>query len=272
MANETNKVKAKLVSLNASLGELETLLEPLLAQSLPETIIGLEPMQQAKLQTVLPYIVYDLIFIYLKTKGVAPGTHPVVPELDRVRQYFEKISNAENPPTRRIEMDKEAAGRFIKHAISQAVTKSGPEPAPTQPSISVPTKVTTKMIARAQYEHTLEKERQGQDEVEDELKVYGESDSDSSNGSGAPTTSDSKQKINQPVSSKRRRQPMDPFAGYGDKDPVTAESSSKRLRRNSQNAEPKETHDAQPLGDSTVTTVSANRKPKKKKKAKKAQE
>lgn len=62
MAGESNKVKARLANLNASLGELESLLEPVLAQSLPETIIGLEPLQQARLQTVLPYLIYDLIF------------------------------------------------------------------------------------------------------------------------------------------------------------------------------------------------------------------
>jgi hypothetical protein len=62
MKAETSKIKAKLANLNASLGELESLLEPLLAQSLPETLVGLELIQQAKLQTVLPYIAYDLVF------------------------------------------------------------------------------------------------------------------------------------------------------------------------------------------------------------------
>lgn len=75
MANETSKVKAKLANLDASLGELEALLEPLLAQSLPETIIGLEPMQQAKLQTVLPYLVYDLVFSELPATMRCPVTY-----------------------------------------------------------------------------------------------------------------------------------------------------------------------------------------------------
>lgn len=97
MASQTSKVRAKLASLNTSLSELESLLEPLLAQSLPESTLELEPLQQAKLQTVLPYVVYDLVFsefvvtaqgveysrsaVYLKTKGVDPKTHPVVSEL-----------------------------------------------------------------------------------------------------------------------------------------------------------------------------------------------
>jgi hypothetical protein len=59
---ETNKVKAKLAALVSSFDDLEAQLEPLFAQTLPETLVGLEPLQQAKLQTVLPYLVYDLIF------------------------------------------------------------------------------------------------------------------------------------------------------------------------------------------------------------------
>jgi exosome complex protein LRP1 len=99
MTSETNKVKAKLAALSASFDDLEVELEPLFSQTLPETIIGLESIQKAKLQTVLPYLVYDLIFsrsplialrkidldaffpVYLKSRGIDPKTHPVVPEL-----------------------------------------------------------------------------------------------------------------------------------------------------------------------------------------------
>jgi exosome complex protein LRP1 len=62
MANETNRLKANLSTLGESLDDIETWLEPLLAQTLPETVVGLETMQQAKLQVVLPYLVYDLVF------------------------------------------------------------------------------------------------------------------------------------------------------------------------------------------------------------------
>jgi exosome complex protein LRP1 len=62
MTSQTEKAKAKLAALSTSLGDLEAHLEPLFAQSLPETVLGLEQIQQAKLQTVLPYLVYDLVF------------------------------------------------------------------------------------------------------------------------------------------------------------------------------------------------------------------
>ena len=99
MDTETNRLKAKLSTLNESLDGIEAQLESLLAQTFPETIVGLETMQQAKLQVVLPYVVYDLVFsaysiiynlpnsqnnlwaVYLKAKGIDPKSHPVVAEL-----------------------------------------------------------------------------------------------------------------------------------------------------------------------------------------------
>ena len=62
MASDISKQRAKLATLNAALGELEKELEPLFAQSLQETLLGLDTMQQAKLQVALPYLVYDLVF------------------------------------------------------------------------------------------------------------------------------------------------------------------------------------------------------------------
>jgi len=62
MTSETTKLRAKLAALTSSFDDLEILLEPLFSQTLLETLVGLEPIQQAKLQTVLPYLVYDLIF------------------------------------------------------------------------------------------------------------------------------------------------------------------------------------------------------------------
>lgn len=57
-----DKLKSQLSTLNGSLDQLEAQLRPLLAQSFPETLVSLEKIQQAKLQTALPYIVYDLVF------------------------------------------------------------------------------------------------------------------------------------------------------------------------------------------------------------------
>ncbi len=99
MADSSAKIKARLSALNGSLDELEAQLEPLLTQSLPETLVGLDTLQQAKLQVAIPYLVYDLVFsaftildntyrvsvclapVYLKTRGIDPKTHKVIQEL-----------------------------------------------------------------------------------------------------------------------------------------------------------------------------------------------
>jgi len=62
MTSHTERAKTKLANLSSSFDDLEAMLEPLFAQTLPESVVALEPIQQAKLQTVLPYLVYDLIF------------------------------------------------------------------------------------------------------------------------------------------------------------------------------------------------------------------
>lgn len=99
--NETDRVRLKLVNLSRSLDDLETNIEPLLAQTLPEALVGLGSIQQAKLQITIPYLVYDLIFsaftvvarpfidilihitspVYFKTRGIDPKSQPVFSEL-----------------------------------------------------------------------------------------------------------------------------------------------------------------------------------------------
>lgn len=51
----------------------------------------------------------------LRLNGVNAKEHPVFKELTRVRQYFEKIKNIENPPPKPDQsLNKEAAIRFIR--------------------------------------------------------------------------------------------------------------------------------------------------------------
>ncbi|KAG1757046.1 Sas10/Utp3/C1D family-domain-containing protein, partial [Suillus lakei] len=178
MASDEDRLRAKVANLNASLDELETQLEPLFTKSLPETLVALETIQQAKLQVVLPYVLYDLVFVYLKTRGIDPMTHPVIGELDRVRQYFDKIKSAEDSEEKsKLGIDKAAASRFIKHAIAQAKLVRVEEPNNTShgPASSsserVPVKITSKMAERAEYEKNLEE--LGSEEEED-LEVFDE--------------------------------------------------------------------------------------------------
>lgn len=55
---------------------------------------------------------------YLRLHGVNAKEHPVFRELTRVKQYFGKIQALETEPEQRtMTLDKEAAGRFIKHGL-----------------------------------------------------------------------------------------------------------------------------------------------------------
>ncbi|PPQ71649.1 hypothetical protein CVT24_007840 [Panaeolus cyanescens] len=227
MSDETAKVKAKLASLTSSLDDLESLLDRLFAQPLADTIVALEPLQQAKLQTLIPYVAYDLIFVYLKTRGIDPKSHPVLSELDRIRTYFDKVNKAENPPAeRRTEIDKAAAARFIKHAITEAKWKKTPaeEAQENHPSSStpVPVKTTSKMIARAEYEKGLKEAAENGQDQDEPLQVY-EDDDDQS-----------REDIPQ---GKRRRPPVDPFAGY-DEPTTTAETAPKKPKSTDTSASP----------------------------------
>lgn len=44
--------------------------------------------------------------------------HPVVKELERIKQYFGKIQEAESPTQQRnLTLDKQAAARMIQHSL-----------------------------------------------------------------------------------------------------------------------------------------------------------
>jgi exosome complex protein LRP1 len=97
---------------------------------------------------------------------------------ERIRQYFEKISLAESPETsacifptmtrtavtvqlERTTIDKDAAERFIKHAIAQSKfgkdQKEESELTPGPSTVGVPVKVTSKMRERAEYQEELKR-------------------------------------------------------------------------------------------------------------------
>jgi exosome complex protein LRP1 len=260
MSDDTLKIRRKISTLTRSLDDLETSLTALSSQSLPDLVIGLDTIQQAKLQVVIPYLVYDLVFVYLKTRGLDPKTHTVIAELDRVRQYFDKIKDAEDPAKRQLVIDKAAATRFIKNAIAQAndttrtnASDTGPAPATTtHPHIGdesgnanasdkardvrFPTKITEKMLDREKYHEALREEAQlASDEDGEGLEII---DNDDGNGEEEKEVG----KVNAAVASptpipdvppptsaaarKRRRPAIDPFAGYGDGPDTPARSSA----------------------------------------------
>ncbi|KAF9225346.1 C1D-domain-containing protein [Gyrodon lividus] len=237
MSTDSAGIRSKLTKLNKSLDELESQLEPLFSQSLPETLLGLETIHQAKLQVIIPYIVYDLVFVYLKSRGIDPRTHPIVNELERVRQYFDKIKNAEEfDQKRKLGIDKAAAGRFIKHAIAQAKNaqlmdepSDDATPVASSGSKRVPVKVTSKMIARAEYEKEI---KELGNEEEEDLEVFDDDDDDAmdiadglpeeartrplslNKGKGRASNEEQSSQEDQAPTPRRKRPRIDPFSEY----------------------------------------------------------
>ena len=62
---DTNKLRARVATLDKLLDDFDGQLDELLARSLPETLLGLDTLQQAKLQVTIPYLVYDLVISML---------------------------------------------------------------------------------------------------------------------------------------------------------------------------------------------------------------
>jgi len=71
------------------------------------------------------YILAKIAPAYLRLHGVDAREHPVFKELTRVKQYFEKIKALETEPEKRtMSLDKQAAGRFIKHNLVRVASPS----------------------------------------------------------------------------------------------------------------------------------------------------
>lgn len=100
-----------------------TFLKPLLEKPLSETMSSLGgEIEKSKLLVNIGYVLLNLIWslsphllplstalgidapgvviVYLRTKGIDPDSHPVIPELERIKSYFSKVKHAENPEKR----------------------------------------------------------------------------------------------------------------------------------------------------------------------------
>lgn len=196
-----------------------------------------------------------VFLVYLKTKGIDPRTHPVIGELVRTitshlsvrltqstfRTEYEDTSiksptQKRQRPVRsylstllliltnsslagRTTVDKDAAGRFIKHAIAQARPLPIPGTSTTvdpENSAPVPVKITSKMLQRQQYEEDL-KNSKDEDEDDEDLAIIDEdmeekpTRSSSKNMGKRKAEADADQPME--VTSRKQRRQIDPFPG-----------------------------------------------------------
>lgn len=116
---ETDDLHGLLGHLSTNIDDLEISLAPLLSTPLSQQTSKLPLLDQAKLHTLAVYAIESLLFSSLRLNGVDAKSHPVFQELGRVKEYFQKIKVAETGPEKRpTTLDREAAGRFIKHGLA----------------------------------------------------------------------------------------------------------------------------------------------------------
>lgn len=194
--------------------------------------------------------------------------------------------------TGRTELDKAAAARFIKHAITEAKWKKTPAEEAQEDqssSVPIPVKVTSKMIAKAEYEKGLKENAEKGEDDEEPLQVYDQDDENEGDAmevgqnqkglKGKSKASDQTSPSEIPQG-KRRRPVMDPFAGalsilsissfialnfyagYGDEPTASAEALSKKSK-------PTDSSAPSP-GPTSATASSKPKKAAKKSKKKKA--
>ncbi|KXT13734.1 hypothetical protein AC579_10061 [Pseudocercospora musae] len=105
--------------LAGDLDDLETALQPILQSALSASTSKLPLLDKAKLYVLATYAIESILFSYLRLNGVDAKSHQIFQELNRVKEYFNKIKSVEavaSGPSARL--DTNAAGRFIKAGLS----------------------------------------------------------------------------------------------------------------------------------------------------------
>jgi len=102
-ASSKESLPELLETLSSRLSETESSLSVLLdgSASLSEAVESLPVLDRAKFFVTLAYAIDSLIFCYIRTKGASFKDHPVMQELERVKNYIRKVNAAEQVPTDR---------------------------------------------------------------------------------------------------------------------------------------------------------------------------
>ncbi|KAG0650496.1 Exosome complex [Hyphodiscus hymeniophilus] len=121
---DTSRVLSLLETLDDEIDDLEEATLPLVKAPLSETASKLPLLDKAKLYVLVTYAIESILFSYLRLHGVKARDHPVFTELNRVKQYFQKLKVAENTMNdgagkrENLTLDKGAAQRIIAAGLS----------------------------------------------------------------------------------------------------------------------------------------------------------
>ncbi|KAF9429812.1 hypothetical protein BGZ76_001098 [Entomortierella beljakovae] len=180
-------------ALLSSLSELEEMLAPLTATStsLSETLAKLDTEKRCQLELLLAYALNTFAFINLKSNGHTTNHHPVMQELKRIKAYTEKLRVATHGNKANMEVDKDAASRFIKNALAANVSAD----------------------RKAEEESAKKVVPQG---THTRLDYDSDDNENMGNAANSTTIAQSTPTSTSSSSSKIRKRGMDPFHGYGE--------------------------------------------------------
>ncbi|KAI9760431.1 MAG: hypothetical protein M1835_000160 [Candelina submexicana] len=179
---EVTNLTPLIEQLDDNVDDLQESLQPLLQAALWDTVAKLPLLDKAKLYVLVTYAIESILFSFLRLNGVKTKEHPIFRELARVKQYFNKIKHVENSANKRdnLSLDKQAAGRFIKHALA-GNTKADQERAEQQAKI--------KAKQHIRFEQLSKKRKADPDETpQGEVETHTSSESESQPKSSASST------------------------------------------------------------------------------------
>jgi len=120
------QLKESIYQLEEQISNLENILNPFFQHDLKDLQSKLSPLDCAKLNTIIAYSVNTLFYMYLKTQGVSPTEHPVTEELNRVKQYIQKIRDiTEEKQGPKIRINPEASKRVVAAGVRQVDFSKG---------------------------------------------------------------------------------------------------------------------------------------------------
>ncbi|RIA96397.1 hypothetical protein C1645_755045 [Glomus cerebriforme] len=114
------KIRNTLSELEGGFDDIDSLLEPLLSQPLSELASSLGPIDRARLYLLYGYTLNSLISLFLELKGQDSKIRILEEQYRRIQDCSEKITNTVNPPQPSLSLNRDAASRFVKHALSNA--------------------------------------------------------------------------------------------------------------------------------------------------------
>ncbi|XP_073484317.1 nuclear nucleic acid-binding protein C1D [Aquarana catesbeiana] len=115
-----SEIHEYLLAFEKTVGSVDEMLTKMMSVPKSELLQKQDPIEQAKLDLVSAYTLSSMFWVYLITQGVNPKEHPVKDELERIRKYMNRVKEMTDRK-KAAKLDKGAAKRFIKHALSDPI-------------------------------------------------------------------------------------------------------------------------------------------------------